>query len=78
MWKDRRIGAIVVVAGFALVNIAYLWDILVAKDSGWIYLGWKAWVAIVIANLVGIAGMAMTLAQRSPPEGGGSDEPAAA
>ncbi len=75
MWKDRSIGAIVMVAGFALVNIAYLWDVLLAKHSGWILLGWKAWIAIVIANLVCIAGMAMTLAQRSTPEGGGSDEP---
>ncbi len=77
MWKDRSIGAIVMVAGFALVNVVYLWDILLAKYSGWIFLGWKAWIAIVIANLVCIAGMAMTLAQRSPPEGAGSDEPAA-
>ncbi len=77
MWKDRSIGAIVMVVGLALVNIAYLWDVLLAKHDGWISLGWKAWVAIAITNLVCIAGMAMTLAQRSPPEGGGSDEPAA-
>ena len=77
MWKDRNIGAIVMIAGFVLVNIAYLWDLLLVKHQGFIYLGWKAWIAIVIANLVGIAGMVMTLALRSPPEGGGSDEPAA-
>ena len=77
MWKDRSIGAIVMVAGLALVNVVYLWDVLLGKHEGLIQLGWVAWVGIVIANLVGIAGMAMTLAQRSPLERGGSDEPAA-
>ena len=77
MWKDRRIGAIVMVAGLALVNVVYLWDVVLGKHEGWIYLGGKAWVAIFIANIVLVGGMVMTIAARSRPQSGSSDEPAA-
>ncbi len=77
MWKDRSIGAIVMIAGIALVNVVYLWDLLLAKQEGFIYLGTKAWVGIIIANIVLVGGMVMTIGARSRSQSGSSDEPAA-
>ncbi len=77
MWKNRSIGAFVMVAGLALVNIAYLWDVLLGKHEGAILLGGRAWVGIFIANIVLIGGMVMMIAARSRPQSGSSDEPAA-
>ena len=45
MWKDRSIGAIVMIAGIVLVNVVYLWDVVLGKHEGLILLGGKAWVA---------------------------------
>ncbi len=77
MWKGRSIGAIVMIEGIVLVNFVYLWDVLLGKHEGLIYLGGKAWVGIFIANIVLVGGMVMTIAARSQPQSGSSDEPAA-
>ncbi len=77
MWKNRTLGVLVMIAGVTLVNIVYLWDVLLGKHEGAILLGWHAWVAIVIANIVFVGGLVMTIAARSRPQSGSSDEPAA-
>ena len=75
MWKDRTAGGIVMVAGVTLVNMVYVWDVVVlGKPEYLIHIGWLAWPILVIGNIVFVVGLAKTLALRPPHQSGSSDE----
>ena len=66
------IAAIVMIDALVLLNGAYLWDLIVGKYDGWIQLGWKAYIAIAIANIAIVASMAWLLV-RAARAGRGDD-----
>ena len=71
MWRNRTFGAVVLALGAGLLNLIYLWDILLSKHEGTIILGTRASLGIVFANIVIIAGLVMMTIRKSPsPEGG--------
>jgi hypothetical protein len=57
MKKDRSQGAILMVIGVAVLNFIYLWDMIVGKHDGFIFLGLWSWVIIVVANVVIVASL---------------------
>ena len=73
MKKDRSQGAILMVIGVAALNFVYLWDMLIGKHEGWIYIGMWSWVAIVVANIVIVASLVKMVGREKHPgrEGGG-------
>jgi hypothetical protein len=72
--KRRALGsvvaAMVVFDAVLLLNLAYLWDLIVDTYDGWILLGWKAYTAVAIANAAIIIGLAWLFARAARPRGG--------
>ncbi len=71
MWKNRAFGAVVLALGAGLLNLIYLWDILLSKPEGAIILGTWEILGIVIANIVIIAALVMMTIRKSPSREGG-------
>ena len=75
MKKDRSQGAILMVIGVGALNFVYLWDIIIGKHEGMIFLGIWSWVAIVIANIVIVASLVKMVGREEHPgrEGDGEE-----
>ena len=76
MKKDRSQGAILMVIGVAALNFVYLWDMLIGKHEGWIYIGMWSWVAIVVANIVIVASLVKMVGREEHRRGEGGGEAA--
>ena len=76
MKKDRSQGAILMVSGVGALNFVYLWDMLIGKHEGWIYIGMWSWVAIVVANIVIVASLVKMVGREAHPRREGDGEAA--
>ena len=73
MKKDRSQGAILMVIGVAALNFVYLWDMIIGKHDGMIYIGMWSWVAIAIANIVIVASLVKMVGREEHPGREGDD-----
>ena len=73
MWRNRTLGALILVGGTVLLNLTYLGDLIFDKPGG-IILGPKSGMAIVIANIAIVVALLMMIAQRPPPKQAGPGE----
>ena len=65
MNKSRRSGLVLLLIGVLINNYAYLHDIVWQRHEGYIYLGWKSVLAIVV-GLAAIAIGAWLACRKAP------------
>jgi hypothetical protein len=56
----RNLAIALISIGIILNNVSYLKDLFTGEFDGMIYVGWKAWLGIVIgisATVIGIVGL---------------------
>ena len=67
MDKSRTWGLVVIIIGVLANNYVYLQDIILDKNEGMIFLGWKAGIGIIVTLAVIFVGLVLLL--RSPADG---------
>ena len=67
MDKSRTWGLVVVIIGVLTNNYVYLQDLILDRNEGMIFLGWKAGIGIIVTLAVIFIGLALLL--RSPTGG---------
>lgn len=50
-------GLALIVLGLLINNVSYLYDMLVDKHEGWIFLGWKTQAGAAIGAIMIVAGL---------------------
>ena len=56
----RNMAIALIAIGIVLNNVSYLKDLITGEFDGLIYIGWKAWLGIVVgivATVIGVVGL---------------------
>ena len=61
MFKDKRLGLVLIIIGVLANNYVYLHDLILDKHEGAIYLGPTGWTGIVVTLIIIAGGVGILL-----------------
>ncbi len=61
MFKDKRLGLVLIIIGVLANNYVYLHDLILDKHEGLIYLGPYGWIGLVVTLIIIAGGVGILL-----------------